>query len=457
MNDQVEMGLKVMKMKGIRVVVAVSLIGMGSTSFLPAVKAAVGDTNVTASTSEAVALSQLTVDGVQLDQTFTPEVKTYTATVGNNVEKINLVVKSDNPAASITVNRQSVTNGTATAITLNTGSNSLLITVGDGTVTVTYQLTVTREQNGDNFLGGIQLSNGSLAAAFDPMVSSYDVKLANNVDKLTVTPLVAVKTTKLKVNGTDVTDQGVTVDIPIEKSTITLLATAENGAARTYTLQITRQADVPVPQPQTSQAKIQPQSMGNLPQKVANLPSKSLTAGSFQTRNTSGAGFAVSQQTTATQKPSVATLSSLTVSSGTWNHTFSTTDFTYHIAVGNDVSAVTITGVSTYRDAEIAVEGGSDQTVQLGNQAKKAISVVVTKDDEQKTYVLVFDKEIQQSEEATLATSVTPTSDTANKAGSVKSTTPSPIATSSMGSKLSVQTSLWARFISTIRSFFAKL
>lgn len=457
MNDQVEMGLKMMKMKGIRVVVAVSLIGMGSTSFLPAAQAAVGDPNVTAAASEPVALSQLTVDGIQLDQTFTPEVKTYTATVGNDVEKINLVVKSDSPAASITVNGQSVINGTATAIELNTGSNSLLITVGDGTVTVTYQLTVTREQNGDNFLDGIQLSNGSLATNFDPNVSSYDIQLVNKIDKLTVTPLAAVKTTKLKVNGTDTTDQGVTIDIPIGKSTISILAIAENGAVRTYTLQITRQAEVPVPQPQTNQTKDLPQSTGNLPQKVATLTSKSLAAGSFRKRNTSASRSAVSQQTTATQKPSVATLSSLAVSSGTWNNTFSTTDFTYHIAVGTDVSAVTITGVAMYSDAEIAIEGGSDQTVQLGNQAKKVISVVVTKDDEQKTYVLVFDKNIQQSEEATVATSVTPTSDASNTVGLEKSTLPSPIATSSIGSKPSGQTSLWARFISTIRSFFAKL
>jgi hypothetical protein len=77
-------------------------------------------------------------------------------------------------------------------------------------------------------------------------------------------------------------------------------------------------------------------------------------------------------------------------------------------------------------DAEVEIEGSTSTTVALPDQAKTAISVAVTNGDDRKTYVLVFDKEIEEIE-----TTETSNTDESTEA-SVSKTTDSTIAQSNM-------------------------
>jgi len=59
--------------------------------------------------------------------------------------------------------------------------------------------------------------------------------------------------------------------------------------------------------------------------------------------------------------------------------------------VSSAVEAVTINPIANYSDAAISIEGGNSKTIEL-NGKKTIISVVVTRNEDRKTYVLVFDK-----------------------------------------------------------------
>lgn len=439
--------------KRISAIVAISLFSLGPIPFIPAAKAAVGG-EVANAQATGNSLSLLEAEGVQLDHVFTSEVKTYSAVVPNSMGMVTLHLKSTDPAAVIKVNGQTVASEGAIAVSLNTGDNSIQITVGDGTNTDDlFTLNITRKQNDNNSLQDIQLSNGSLSPAFNPSVTSYDVQLKNNVDRLTVTPTAAAKTTNLKVNDSPASDKGVSVDVPVGKSTITILASAEDGEEKKYLLNITRENVQPVIQPNPN-----PNPQETSAKKPANTFVKPKVSGNSQKRNTtSRAASALSTQPkTAIPKQSSAILSSLSVSSGTWNKSFSANSFTYHISVGSDIDSVTIKGIPNYSGADVLIGGSAASTIELGNQQKKIIPVVVTKDNERKTYVLVFEKPAGQNGDST-AESAPKADDRIQTASLEKGSSPQTMANTWKGAKTTEQTSLWGRIISSIRSFFAKL
>jgi hypothetical protein len=93
------------------------------------------------------------------------------------------------------------------------------------------------------------------------------------------------------------------------------------------------------------------------------------------------------------EKTSTALLSSLLVSEGTWDSTFSSEEFTYHVTLSSDVDEVTLSPVAKYSSSEILIEGSTSKTIKLDADSKTIVSVVVKHNDDRKTYVLVFDKE----------------------------------------------------------------
>lgn len=95
------------KGKGVKIILAASLVSMGSISYIPTTYAATADQLAVTTNSVGQnpnTLSGLEIEGVPLDQTFSPNQKEYLATVENEIQEITLVVESENPQASITVN-----------------------------------------------------------------------------------------------------------------------------------------------------------------------------------------------------------------------------------------------------------------------------------------------------------------------------------------------------------------
>lgn len=102
-------------------------------------------------------------------------------------------------------------------------------------------------------------------------------------------------------------------------------------------------------------------------------------------------GINVQQNTGADKKASTATLSSITVSDGTWDSSFTSDKFTYHLSISSNVTSVTIKPTTTYSSADFTINGGTSNTVQL-TETNTAVPIVVTRGSDRKTYVLVFDK-----------------------------------------------------------------
>ncbi|WHY98048.1 cadherin-like beta sandwich domain-containing protein [Peribacillus simplex] len=437
---------KRLKEKSVKVILVGSLVGMGTSTYMPAAGAAEGTSIIQKEAQTVNSLSKLEIEGIALDQKFSEDVHDYSSAVGNDVEKINLLAASPNENAAIYVNGVKMTEGKVKDLSLQTGMNAFEITVSDGqNETVAYTLKVKKLESDDNLLTSIGLSKGSLT--FDSKVTAYNASVENEVQSITVTPTLSDSTAIVKVNGKDATSAGVKVTLPIGKTTVKIIVTAENGDEKTYTLTITRAAakekeeskttpkEGEVQQePSTGTSKTQPSSdNGN---KSSVTPTESSDKGnkssltSMESTNNLKPSSGVSQVPKAQQPVSISTqkaktdsiekvtsadslgeegnnapvLNNLTVSSGVWNKSFESNEHTYHIEVDNDISSVEMNATTNASGATIEYDGESSKKVKIKDKAKTAISVTVSKDGERRTYVLVFEKDmdVEMDEEETV-------------------------------------------------------
>ncbi len=445
----IRMRSKITLGKSATIILVASMIGMGSAPSLSAVYAANEPNPVTFEVQNGQNILNINLPSDQKD---------LTATVENSAASIVLHFENTNDGSAITVNGQPVIDNTSVPITLNTGDNTINITENDGGITTTHSLIVTREKSSNNLLQDIKLSAGELSPNFDAAIFSYTVNTANDVTSLKVTAEAADSTAKVSVNGTAVTADGVAVEIPVGTTEVKISVAAENGEAKTYTLEVKREAN----QTDTSIQQGTSVSGGTKTAGLqAGVTSRPNNLRSVSTKNgTSGAWAQGSQGTASAQKPSTATLSALTVSSGTWNKTFSKNTYTYHIAVGSDVNEVTIDETTAYSGASVTINSNTSNAIQLGSQKKTIVPIVVTNGDDKKTYVLVFDKEIPQTTVTTATAANTAGNQTADIQTSktksqTSSTTDQTAAVNTRKNTASV--SWWSRLIDSIRSFFSKL
>ena len=255
---------------GVKVVLVSSLVGFGTISVMPGAYAAVkpdsvtsgtAGTEVTASgnsssgstnmdgtqTTPAETLTDLEINGSKVDISSNSDA--YSATVDNKVDKISLLLKSDDPAADIKVNDQEAKNGIVSDLPLQTGANVFTIQVesSDQSITTTYKLTVTRQKSSDNFLKDLKLSTGKLSPSFQSNVTSYEVHLEQSTSSLTIGTELEDNTASVLINGKEDEGKGIKVDVPQGKSSVAVKVTAENGDVRVYTITLIRAAQQPGP------------------------------------------------------------------------------------------------------------------------------------------------------------------------------------------------------------------
>jgi len=409
--------------KGLHAVLIVSILGLGAGYNLPT---AYAEGNVNEVTQTSNTLTKLEIEGVKLDKDFSADKNQYSATVENETDSVHILVEGSNNSSIISINDKTVSSGTAEQYSLQTGQNIFLISVKDSSTNLinTYTLTVTRKQNSNNQLQNINLSTGKLSPVFSSSVTDYSVQLPNSVQAITVLPTAVEKTAEIEVNGEEVTPKGVLVNVPVGKSDIHIVVTAENGVKLRYTIHVERQDTSSGNGTSSAQtgngASAQPGNSGSA-QTGNSGSAQTGNSGSAQTRNSGSAqtggklptrtGSSFPTQTTRTsstssqltsvqqnatgtvQKTSHANLSKLTASTGTWDSPFTSSEYTYHIAVSSDTKTVTINPTASYSSSEISIEGGTSKTIQLDDDNKTVISIRVTYDDtDRKTYVLVFDR-----------------------------------------------------------------
>jgi gliding motility-associated-like protein len=253
--------------------------------------------------SSIATLSNLTISSGTLVPVFASGTTSYTASVANTITGITVTPTTTDATATIMVNGVPVISGTASnAINLSVGANTItiIVTAQDGTTTDTYAVIVNRAPSSTASLSNLTLSAGSLTPVFSSATINYVAGESNTTTSITVTPTVTDPTATVTVNGSAVASGAASGAIPlaIGPNTVTVVVTAQDGTTKTtYTVIVTRTAS------------------------------------------------------------STATLSNLTISSGTLAPNFNTSVTSYAVSVPNAVSSVTVTPTATDPNAIITVNG----------------------------------------------------------------------------------------------------
>ncbi|WP_264538480.1 MBG domain-containing protein [Flavobacterium sp. N1736] len=190
-------------------------------------------------------LANLTISNDVLSPAFSPNVTSYTATVGSETNSVTITPTSENLSAAITVNGVVVPTGNpSNAIALVTGPNIIVtqVTAQDGVTIKTYTITVTRAVLNDATLVDLSISEGILNPAFDPAVTNYTATVESNIASVAVTSLLSDPSAVMTLNGIAVND-GESRELPLiaGDNIIKVEVTAEDGITKkTYTVIINR-------------------------------------------------------------------------------------------------------------------------------------------------------------------------------------------------------------------------
>jgi len=258
-----------------------------------------------------------------LKNTVTPLTVTGTVTIGGTLN-----ISSFSTAPAVTGTTYTVLSATAISGTFNT----LTLPVGyAGTVAYTSTVvTVTVSPSTDATLSSLALSSGTLSPAFASGTTSYTASVPNATSSITLTPTANEGGATIKVNGTTVASGAASgsVTLTVGNNTITTIVTAHDGTTtKTYTINLTR-----------------------------------------------------------TPLSTDATLSNLTLSSGTLSPAFASGTIAYTASVPNATASITVTPTTNDATATVTVNGS---TVTSGSASgsialavgSNTITTVVTAQD----------------------------------------------------------------------------
>jgi len=373
---------------------------------------------VTRGPSADATLSNLAISNGILLPVFLSGITNYTAIVPNATTSITVTPTTNDPNATVTVNGVPVTSGTASgAIGLNVGTNTIttVVTAQDGTTTDTYTIVVTRAPSSSATLSNLTISSGTLAPAFASGTNIYTVIVANNVTSITLTPTATDPTSTILVNGTAVPSGTASGSIPliVGPNLITVLVTAQdglttdtylvtvnrsqsstatlsnltlssgtltptfNGAITAYTADVTNATTSVTVTPTTTDPTASVTVNGNLV--ISGTPSGSIPLAIGPNTITvivtaqDGVTSSVYTVTVNRAASSIATLSNLTISSGTLVPAFASGTTSYTTTVDNTVTSITVTPTTTDATATVTVNGAA---VTSGS-ASAAINLIV--------------------------------------------------------------------------------
>ena len=188
-----------------------------------------------------VRLSSLSVSEPGLQPAFSSAITTYTLHVPPTVASVTVTATPENSSTNITIDGTPTRNR---SVDLNPqGQNTAIIitlTEQSGSQS-SYVITVHRD---NNILSNLTVSSGSLTPGFSPGTLNYTVDVATGVSSLTVTATVQDSNASLMING-----QGISSGQPREISPlappgsdtlITILVRTPSGAEKTYTVTVRR-------------------------------------------------------------------------------------------------------------------------------------------------------------------------------------------------------------------------
>jgi len=310
---------------------------------------------VRAALSRDASLLSLSVSEGQLKPTFLSSFNgPYNDVVSSKTSSLLVTAVSNNPnVSSININGVSVGSGAPTPVALISGNNTIpvVVTAEDSSVTRTYTLVIKQDTLlNDATLSALSITNGIIMPMFDGNINSYTATVSSFVTATGITPVVSNPLYgKLMVNGVVTTSGSTTiVGLTIGLNTFPIEVTAEDQlTTNVYTLVVNR---VPL--------------------------SKD------------------------------ATLSNLSVSTGTLTPVFTSTTFAYVETVPWEAHTLTVFPTPTQLDSTILVNGTTATgsiSVALPNIGINAITIGVTAPSGVDTQTYTIDVNRLESADATLS------------------------------------------------------
>jgi gliding motility-associated-like protein len=376
--------------------------------------------------SNNAALSNLITSGGSISPAFAATTFSYTESVPNVTSQITVTPTLADLTATVTVNGTTVTSGTASAaINLNVGANTLttVVTAQDGVTKDTYTITVTRSLPAIATLSGLTISNGTLTPAFATATTSY-TDVAHSVSSIAIRATTTDPLATETINGTAVPEGTVSPYIPLNAgvNNISVVITAQDGVTQdTYTIAVTRLPEVATLSKLTiSSGTLTPAfasgttSYTDVAHAVSSIAFRATTTDALATETINGTavpegtvspyiplnvgsnnitivvtaqdGVTTDTYTIAvTRLPEVATLSKLTVSSGTLSPAFATGTTSY-TDVAHSVSSIAFRATTTDALATETINGtavpeGTVSPYIPLNVGSNNITIVVTAQD----------------------------------------------------------------------------
>lgn len=199
-------------------------------------------TRVAASNDNLVSLK---LSSGTVSPSFAVATTSYTASVSVSSMEVTPVAADVN--AKVTVNGSPVTSGSASEpIALVMGANTIqvAVTAANGITNKTYTVVVTRTLSANDNLSALTTSVGTVTPGVTASTTSYSDVVNNATTAVTVKPTTADPTATVTVNGKAVTSGSASgaISLNVGANAVSIVVTAQNGAAKTYALTVTRVA-----------------------------------------------------------------------------------------------------------------------------------------------------------------------------------------------------------------------
>lgn len=189
-------------------------------------------------------LSNLAPNAGTLSPGFAPGTQVYTVSVLNGVTSIHFTPTVSDATASVTIQGAAVASGTASVdIPLTVGQTTVTaIVTAQNNSTKQYVVTVSRQKSANADLANLGTNAGALVPAFAANVAGYTVDVPNATTSATVTASVADATATIEVLGQQLASgtESAATQLGLGNNNIAVVVTAENGTAKTYTVNIRR-------------------------------------------------------------------------------------------------------------------------------------------------------------------------------------------------------------------------
>lgn len=189
-------------------------------------------------------LESLKLSTGNLNPSFSKSKTYYTATVSGNINSETITAVPNNANFKIMINNHVVQNGSSYTLNLETGNNFAYITVvSSNGKTASYTVLITKNCPEEASLSDLTLSHGTLTPSFNPSITSYTLKIGEDISEIDITPFDNIETDSIKINDTAIkSEQAFHLPLLVGTNTVTITITSQSGTSKTYTLAISRKA-----------------------------------------------------------------------------------------------------------------------------------------------------------------------------------------------------------------------